>query len=108
MERCVHTLSLQPCHAHASSPWFLSINILRLSLLLISSFCAFLLPARWNVCWNASTGPGIDLHELQKTLDAQGIEVVENQKENVLSRKGLAERTKGALHFVFIYLNTGP
>ncbi|KAH0827413.1 CASP C terminal-domain-containing protein [Lanmaoa asiatica] len=36
----------------------------------------------------------INLHELQKALDAQGIEVVENQKENVLSRKGLAERTK--------------
>ncbi|KAF9231185.1 hypothetical protein BU15DRAFT_68552 [Melanogaster broomeanus] len=36
----------------------------------------------------------ISLHELQKTLDAQGVEIVENQKENVLSRKGLAERTK--------------
>ncbi|KAN0090797.1 CASP C terminal domain containing protein [Tylopilus felleus] len=41
-----------------------------------------------------ATWKGINLHELQKTLDAQGIEVVENQKENVLSRKGLAERTK--------------
>ncbi|KAI9572274.1 CASP C terminal-domain-containing protein [Boletus coccyginus] len=41
-----------------------------------------------------ATWKGIDLHELQKTLDAQGIEVVENQKENVISRKGLAERTK--------------
>lgn len=39
----------------------------------------------------------MNLHELQKTLDAQGIEIVENQKENVLSRKGLAERTKGTL-----------
>ncbi|KAF8441612.1 CASP C terminal-domain-containing protein [Boletus edulis BED1] len=41
-----------------------------------------------------ATWKGINLHELQKTLDAQGIEIVENQKENVLSRKGLAERTK--------------
>ncbi|KAG8213607.1 CASP C terminal-domain-containing protein [Butyriboletus roseoflavus] len=41
-----------------------------------------------------ATWKGINLHELQKALDAQGIEVVENQKENVLSRKGLAERTK--------------
>ena len=39
--------------------------------------------------------PAINLHELQKTLDAQGVEVVENQKENVLSRKSLSERTKG-------------
>ncbi|KAF9237995.1 hypothetical protein BU15DRAFT_48129, partial [Melanogaster broomeanus] len=36
----------------------------------------------------------INLHELQKTLDAQGVEIVENQKENVLSRKGLAEHMK--------------
>ncbi|KAF8555300.1 hypothetical protein OG21DRAFT_1411064 [Imleria badia] len=41
-----------------------------------------------------ATWKGIKLHELQKTLDAQGIEIVENQKENVVSRKGLAERTK--------------
>lgn len=41
-----------------------------------------------------ATWKAINLHELQKTLDAQGIEIVENQKENVLSRKGLAERTK--------------
>jgi hypothetical protein len=37
----------------------------------------------------------INLSELQKTLDAQGIEVVENQKENVVGRKALADRTKG-------------
>ena len=43
----------------------------------------------------SATTPAINLHELQKTLDAQGIEIVENQKENVLSRKSLAERTKG-------------
>ncbi|KAI6045966.1 CASP C terminal-domain-containing protein [Pisolithus marmoratus] len=41
-----------------------------------------------------ATWKSINLHELQKTLDAQGVEIVENQKENVLSRKGLAERTK--------------
>jgi len=39
----------------------------------------------------------INLAELQKTLDAQGLELVENQKENVLGRKALADRTKGGL-----------
>ncbi len=39
--------------------------------------------------------PDIDLSELQKTLDAQGIEVVENQKESVVGRKALADKTKG-------------
>lgn len=39
--------------------------------------------------------PDINLSELQKTLDAQGIEVVENQKESVVGRKGLADKTKG-------------
>jgi len=97
------THPLQPYYALAPS---------RSPLVSVHTFClsrpeiAFLLLARWHVYWDASTGPGIDLHELQKTLDAQGIEIVENQKENVLSRKGLAERTKGALHFVFIHLNT--
>lgn len=37
----------------------------------------------------------INLAELQKTLDAQGIELVENQKESVVGRKALADRTKG-------------
>ncbi|KIJ09330.1 hypothetical protein PAXINDRAFT_172520 [Paxillus involutus ATCC 200175] len=41
-----------------------------------------------------ATWKDINIHELQKTLDAQGVEIVENQKENLLSRKGLAERTK--------------
>ncbi|KZS93958.1 hypothetical protein SISNIDRAFT_453667 [Sistotremastrum niveocremeum HHB9708] len=36
----------------------------------------------------------INLTDLQKTLDAQGIELVENQKESVVGRKGLADRTK--------------
>jgi hypothetical protein len=42
--------------------------------------------------------PDINLSELQKTLDAQGIEVVENQKENVVGRKALADKTKGKGH----------
>jgi homeobox protein cut-like len=37
----------------------------------------------------------INLSELQKILDAQGIEVVENQKESVVGRKALADKTKG-------------
>jgi len=32
---------------------------------------------------------------LQKTLDAQGIEIVENQKESVIGRRALADKTKG-------------
>ncbi len=39
----------------------------------------------------------ISLSELQKTMDVQGIEVVENQKESVLGRKALADRTKGQI-----------
>jgi len=38
---------------------------------------------------------GVNLSELQKTLDAQGIELVENQKESVVGRKALADKTKG-------------
>ncbi|KAH7929825.1 hypothetical protein BV22DRAFT_1029001 [Leucogyrophana mollusca] len=41
-----------------------------------------------------ATWKDINLLELQKTLDAQGIEIVENQKENVVGRKALAEKTK--------------
>lgn len=37
----------------------------------------------------------VNLSELQKTLDKQGIELVDNQKENVVGRKALAEKTKG-------------
>ncbi|THV02426.1 hypothetical protein K435DRAFT_792605 [Dendrothele bispora CBS 962.96] len=36
----------------------------------------------------------INLSELQKTLDAQGIELVDNQKESVVGRKALADKTK--------------
>lgn len=39
----------------------------------------------------------INLSELQKTLDTQGLEVVENQKESVVGRKALADKTKGKL-----------
>lgn len=38
----------------------------------------------------------INLQELQKTLDTQGLEIIENQKENMLGRKKLAEQTRGA------------
>jgi len=41
---------------------------------------------------------GINLVELQKTMDAQGLELVENQKESLVGRKGLADKTKGMLH----------
>ena len=49
-----------------------------------------------SVC--SHIGPDISLSELQKTLDAQGIEVVENQKESVVGRKALADKTKGKGH----------
>lgn len=44
----------------------------------------------------------VNLHELQRTLDAQGLEIVENQKENVVGRKKLAEQTRGT------YLHSPP
>ena len=47
----------------------------------------------------------INLSELQKTLDAQGIELVENQKESVVGRKALADRTKGAVSPVFMQMS---
>lgn len=37
----------------------------------------------------------INLSELQKSLDAQGIQLVDNQKESVVGRKILADKTKG-------------
>lgn len=42
-----------------------------------------------------ATWKSINLIELQKILDVQGIELVENQKENIVGRKALADRTKG-------------
>ncbi|KLO05744.1 hypothetical protein SCHPADRAFT_1002727 [Schizopora paradoxa] len=41
-----------------------------------------------------ATWKDINLSELQKTLDEQGLEIVENQKESIVVRKALAERTK--------------
>ena len=48
------------------------------------------------ICVVAYAHLDINLAELQKTLDTQGIEIVENQKESVVGRKALADRTKGA------------
>ncbi|KAF9482164.1 hypothetical protein BDN70DRAFT_919353 [Pholiota conissans] len=41
-----------------------------------------------------ATWKDINLTELQKTLDKQGVELVDNQKESVVGRKALAEKTK--------------
>lgn len=45
----------------------------------------------------------INLSELQKTLDAQGVELVENQKESVVGRKALADKTRGTQGIQFSY-----
>jgi hypothetical protein len=37
----------------------------------------------------------INLSDLQKSLDATALELVENQKENMVGRKKLAEQTRG-------------
>ncbi|KAK7692571.1 hypothetical protein QCA50_004201 [Cerrena zonata] len=50
--------------------------------------------AEQNFSGALATWKDINLSELQKTLDAQGIEIVENQKESVVGRKALADRTK--------------
>lgn len=50
--------------------------------------------AEHNFSGALSTWREINLSELQRTLDAQGFEVVENQKESVVGRKALADRTK--------------
>ncbi|CAL1706846.1 unnamed protein product [Somion occarium] len=50
--------------------------------------------AEQNFSGALATWKDINLSELQKTLDAQGIEIVENQKESVIGRKALADRTK--------------
>ncbi|KAG2016154.1 hypothetical protein CC2G_009349 [Coprinopsis cinerea AmutBmut pab1-1] len=41
-----------------------------------------------------ATWQEINLSELQKKLDGQGVEIVENQKEGLLGRKALADKTK--------------
>ncbi|KAI0082064.1 hypothetical protein K474DRAFT_1655999 [Panus rudis PR-1116 ss-1] len=50
--------------------------------------------AETNFSGALATWKDINLSELQKTLDAQGIELVENQKESLVGRKALADRTK--------------
>ncbi|GBE81022.1 CASP C terminal-domain-containing protein [Sparassis latifolia] len=50
--------------------------------------------AEYNFSGALSTWKDINLSELQKTLDAQGVELVENQRESVVGRKALADRTK--------------
>lgn len=50
--------------------------------------------AEQNFSGALATWRDINLSELQKTLDDQGIELVENQKESVVGRKALADRTK--------------
>ncbi len=47
------------------------------------------------------SGVEINLSELQKSLDSTALELVENQKENMVGRKKLAEQTRGA----FTYCN---
>jgi hypothetical protein len=39
----------------------------------------------------------INLTTLQKELDTQGLEIIDNQKDSLASRKKLAEQTKGSL-----------
>ncbi|KAL1743372.1 CASP C terminal-domain-containing protein [Schizophyllum fasciatum] len=41
-----------------------------------------------------ATWRDVNLSDLQKQLDAQGIEIVDNQKESVVGRKALADKTK--------------
>ncbi|KDR75195.1 hypothetical protein GALMADRAFT_249156 [Galerina marginata CBS 339.88] len=41
-----------------------------------------------------ATWRDVNLTDLQKTLDKQGVELVDNQKESVVGRKALAEKTK--------------
>jgi hypothetical protein len=37
----------------------------------------------------------INLSEWQSTLDKQGVEIIESQKESVTGRKALSDKTKG-------------
>ncbi|KAF5322540.1 hypothetical protein D9619_001570 [Psilocybe cf. subviscida] len=41
-----------------------------------------------------ATWKDVNISELQKTLDKQGVELVDNQKESLVGRKALAEKTK--------------
>lgn len=44
----------------------------------------------------------INLSELQKNLDTTAVELVDNQKENLIGRKKLAEQTRGTFPFRLI------
>lgn len=46
-------------------------------------------------CCRCGHAADINLGDLQKTLDAQGLEIIDNQKENMMGRKKLAEQTRG-------------
>ncbi|KAI8385606.1 hypothetical protein BD560DRAFT_166237 [Blakeslea trispora] len=46
----------------------------------------------------------IQLVGLQKELDQQGLAIVENQKDGLVSRKKLAEQTRGKHAFFFLLL----
>ena len=43
-------------------------------------------------------GTEINLSELQRSLDSTALELVDNQKDNMIGRKKLAEQTRGALY----------
>jgi homeobox protein cut-like len=45
----------------------------------------------------------VNLSELQKQLDTQGLEIVDNQKESVVGRKSLADKTKGEQMMPYVY-----
>ena len=44
----------------------------------------------------------INLSDLQKSLDTTALELVDNQKDNMLGRKKLAEQTRGAVLTSFL------
>jgi len=48
------------------------------------------------------------LSELQKILDSQGLEIVENQKEGMVGRKKLAEQTRGQFQLELTELKLIP
>ncbi|KAF9051170.1 hypothetical protein BDZ89DRAFT_1154075 [Hymenopellis radicata] len=50
--------------------------------------------AETNFSGALATWRDVNLTDLQKTLDAQGVEVIDNQKANLVGRKGLSEQTK--------------
>jgi len=66
----------------------------------------------FNLRLSLTNESDVNLTELQKTLDAQGVELVDNQKESVIGRKALAEKTKGLqlkmTQLVPIRLNVSP